>query len=114
MSKFDLSEIAFQDLVKLRSELDASIDNRKEEEKLQLFHEIRKKILDRGFSMEEIFGGDEFAKQLKYRPPIAPKYHNPDNPKQTWSGRGRKPNWVVAFLEQGWELDALLIEKEES
>ena len=23
-----------------------------------------------------------------------PKYRNPDNPDQTWTGRGKKPNWL--------------------
>ena len=27
-----------------------------------------------------------------------PKYRNPDNPLQTWSGRGKKPNWVIQHL----------------
>jgi DNA-binding protein H-NS len=32
---------------------------------------------------------------------VAPKYRNPDDPGQTWTGRGRKPNWLVAELEAG-------------
>jgi len=111
MSKFDLSEIAFQDLVKLRNELDTSIDNRREEEKQQLLWDIREKITERGFSMTEIFSRDEIIKHLKSRSPVFLKYHNPDNPEQKWSGRGRKPNWVIALLEQGRSLDELLIEK---
>ena len=27
-----------------------------------------------------------------------PKYRNPENPMQTWSGRGKKPNWVIQHL----------------
>nr|VFK80760.1 MAG: DNA-binding protein H-NS [Candidatus Kentron sp. SD] len=112
MSKFDLSEIAFQDLVKLRDELNASIDNRRETEKQQLFQEIRHKILERGFTMAEIFGGDELLKSFKHRAPIAPKYQNPDNPDQQWSGRGRKPGWILALLEEGRTLDDLRIGEE--
>nr|VFK37802.1 MAG: DNA-binding protein H-NS [Candidatus Kentron sp. TC]VFK41712.1 MAG: DNA-binding protein H-NS [Candidatus Kentron sp. TC]VFK53756.1 MAG: DNA-binding protein H-NS [Candidatus Kentron sp. TC] len=112
MSQFDLSEIAFQDLVKLRNEVDASIDSRREMEKQQLLQEIRQRIAEKGFTMAEIFGENELAKNLKNRLPVAPKYHNPDNPKQKWSGRGRKPGWVVALLRQGRNLDDLLIEEE--
>ncbi len=39
----------------------------------------------------------------------APKYANPKNPTQTWSGRGRKPGWVVAALEDGKSIDDLTI-----
>ena len=29
-----------------------------------------------------------------------PKYRNPDNPMQTWSGRGKHPNWVIQHLAE--------------
>ncbi|WP_299681372.1 H-NS histone family protein [uncultured Roseobacter sp.] len=35
------------------------------------------------------------------------KYENPDNPKQTWSGMGRKPAWFIAHLEAGKKLEGL-------
>nr|VFK08593.1 MAG: DNA-binding protein H-NS [Candidatus Kentron sp. LPFa]VFK09528.1 MAG: DNA-binding protein H-NS [Candidatus Kentron sp. LPFa]VFK25125.1 MAG: DNA-binding protein H-NS [Candidatus Kentron sp. LPFa]VFK60738.1 MAG: DNA-binding protein H-NS [Candidatus Kentron sp. UNK]VFK69448.1 MAG: DNA-binding protein H-NS [Candidatus Kentron sp. UNK] len=113
MSKFDLSEIDFQDLVKLRNELDASIDSRREMEKQQLLQEIRQRIAERGFTIAEIFGGDEITRNTKSRPPVAPKYHNPNNPDQKWSGRGRKPGWVLALLQEGRSMNDLLIEGED-
>ena len=32
---------------------------------------------------------------------IAPKYHNPDNKLETWTGRGLQPRWLVAKLSKG-------------
>jgi len=32
---------------------------------------------------------------------LSPTHRNPDNPAQTWSGRGRKPRWLVAALDAG-------------
>ncbi|HEX2656422.1 MAG TPA: H-NS family nucleoid-associated regulatory protein [Xanthobacteraceae bacterium] len=32
---------------------------------------------------------------------IPPKYQNPDNPAQTWTGRGRSPLWVTKLLMEG-------------
>ncbi len=40
---------------------------------------------------------------------VAPKYVNPDNPSETWSGRGRKPNWLVAKLKKGGKIEAFAI-----
>ncbi|MBF0140586.1 MAG: H-NS histone family protein [Magnetococcales bacterium] len=37
------------------------------------------------------------------------KYQNPADPKQTWSGRGRKPGWVLSHLGAGGQLEALEI-----
>ena len=41
--------------------------------------------------------------------PVAPKYRNPENPSETWAGRGLKPRWVVAALKGGHKLEDLLI-----
>jgi DNA-binding protein H-NS len=40
---------------------------------------------------------------------VAPKYRNPDNSSETWSGRGRKPKWVDEQLAAGKSQEALLI-----
>nr|VFJ62500.1 MAG: DNA-binding protein H-NS [Candidatus Kentron sp. FM]VFJ62976.1 MAG: DNA-binding protein H-NS [Candidatus Kentron sp. FM]VFK14306.1 MAG: DNA-binding protein H-NS [Candidatus Kentron sp. FM] len=88
MSRFDLANVDFQELIKLREELDASIEERREEEKQQLLQDIRQMVLANGFSMGEIFSGGELVKERRV---IEPKYQNPDNLEQKWSGRGRKP-----------------------
>ena len=33
------------------------------------------------------------------------KFVNPDNRSETWTGRGRKPNWLVAKLNKGAKMD---------
>jgi DNA-binding protein H-NS len=40
---------------------------------------------------------------------VQPKYRNPDNPAETWAGRGQKPRWMVAALARGRSLDDFLI-----
>lgn len=40
---------------------------------------------------------------------IPPKYRNPADPAQTWTGRGRPPHWAKALLEAG-RLELALIE----
>jgi DNA-binding protein H-NS len=39
---------------------------------------------------------------------VAPKYRNPANPEQTWTGRGVSPSWVQALKASG-TLDSALI-----
>lgn len=43
---------------------------------------------------------------------VAPKYKNPDNVFETWTGRGKQPKWVVAALAGGKTLEQLLIERD--
>jgi DNA-binding protein H-NS len=40
---------------------------------------------------------------------IAPKYRNPDNHAETWTGRGKKPLWVEKRLSAGESLDSIKI-----
>jgi DNA-binding protein H-NS len=39
---------------------------------------------------------------------VAPKYRNPANPEQTWTGRGVSPSWVQSLKAAG-TLDSALI-----
>ena len=39
------------------------------------------------------------------RGPVAPKYRNPENPSETWAGRGLKPRWLAAALRAGKKLE---------
>ena len=40
---------------------------------------------------------------------VAPKYRNPDNKNETWTGRGGQPRWVVAKLKAGKKLEDMKI-----
>jgi DNA-binding protein H-NS len=44
-------------------------------------------------------------------PPVVPKYRNPLNPSETWSGRGKKPRWLRPQLRAGRKLDDFLIDR---
>ena len=40
---------------------------------------------------------------------VAPKYRNPENPKETWTGRGKQPRWLAAYTAQGRDAAEFLI-----
>ena len=42
-------------------------------------------------------------------PPVVPKFANPDDPSQVWSGRGKQPQWVKEKLASGLALEDLSI-----
>ena len=44
-------------------------------------------------------------------PSVAPKYRNPDQPSETWAGRGKQPRWLVAQLRAGKRIDDFRIMK---
>lgn len=56
------------------------------------------------------FGGSpKDVPQRRPYPKVEPKYRNPTNPLETWSGRGKMPRWVVELLATGANLDELRI-----
>jgi DNA-binding protein H-NS len=40
---------------------------------------------------------------------VAPKYRNPENPAETWAGRGLKPRWLAAAIKSGKKLENFAI-----
>ena len=52
-----------------------------------------------------------FDRKRRPYPPVRPKYRNPKNPAETWSGRGRLPRWLRPQLRGGRKLDDFLIEQ---
>ena len=43
-------------------------------------------------------------------PPVPPKYCNPDQPSETWAGRGKQPRWLVAQLKSGRRIEDFRIQ----
>ena len=44
-------------------------------------------------------------------PAVAPKYRNPDQPSETWAGRGKQPRWLIEQLRSGRRIDDFRIKK---
>ena len=75
-----------------------------------------------GYTIEELFGSapkrgrKPAAKKAAAKPArklgkVAPKYRNPAHPKETWTGRGKQPRWLVALTAKGKKADDFLIKK---
>lgn len=76
--------------------------------------EVRAKIdavlASAGLTLSEVYSirGGKTAKGPKAA--VAPKYRNPENSAQTWSGRGKRPIWFnEALKKKGVTVESLLI-----
>lgn len=38
-------------------------------------------------------------------PPVFPRFRNPEEPSQTWAGRGKQPRWMSKLLKSGKQMD---------
>src|SRR6202048_1007984 len=43
-------------------------------------------------------------------PQVFPKYRNPAEPSETWTGRGKQPRWLTAQLKSGKQLEDFRIQ----
>lgn len=69
--------------------------------------ELAALALAKGYTIEELFGKGRRAASKRGKVP--PKYRNPDDSTQTWSGRGKRPRWFQAALDAGRSPDSMLI-----
>jgi DNA-binding protein H-NS len=99
-----LKTMSVAKLQDLKSQVEAAISTKVSERRHELESELSK--LD-GYS-----GGAR-----RGRPPgrggprgaVAPKYRNPENPAETWAGRGLRPRWLVAALKGGKKVEDFAI-----
>jgi DNA-binding protein H-NS len=101
----DLDRLSLKELKSLQSQVTASIASFEERKKKEAVAELEEKARSLGFSLNELLS---VAKSRKLAPG-KPKYANPANRTETWTGRGRKPRWVEAALKAGKSLDDLAI-----
>ena len=53
--------------------------------------------------------GDVKAVSTKEKKKVEPRYRNPANVEETWTGRGKQPRWLAAQLAAGKQLASFLI-----
>ncbi len=101
----DLNEMELYELKKLQKDVTKAIESYEDRKRKEALAEVDALARERGFTIEQLVG----VAPTRSRKPVAPKYANPADPSQTWTGRGRKPKWVVAALNAGKTLDDLAI-----
>lgn len=90
----------------------------------QVRTQINKIIHSSGYTFEELFGGSPVkatksstASSRKTKGPpkgskVDAKYRDPANAENTWTGRGKQPRWLAAYIATGRKAEEFLINKE--
>ncbi|WP_174875617.1 H-NS family nucleoid-associated regulatory protein [Vogesella oryzae] len=105
----DLSTLDFSALLQLRTDVDAEIRRRESEEKAKAAKQVMELIRTHGLDLQELANKSVKAVATTARKPVDAKYRHPDDASLSWTGRGRKPLWVVTWLDAGRTLEELLI-----
>lgn len=104
----DLTALTVAELKKLLSDIPKEIMRREKSEKARIRKELEALAATKGYSLEELIAdAEENIKRVSK--PVAAKYRHPEDHSLNWSGRGRKPSWVVEFLAKGGKIESLAI-----
>jgi DNA-binding protein H-NS len=98
MGAIDFELMSLDELWSLHERLAEMLAERLTLEKAAL--ETRLKKLNQTEAAPKI-EGNVSARERRAYPVVIPKYRNPDDPSETWSGRGKQPRWLVALLGAG-------------
>jgi DNA-binding protein H-NS len=95
----NLKSMSIDKLSKLREQVAAALNAKAIEE--------RRAVQDQLSKLDRLAAGGSRGKGVRggLRGAVAPKYRNPDNPEETWAGRGLKPRWLAAALKTGKKLE---------
>ncbi len=96
----DFESMSVKELKEIEARVSRAISIAKERERSELKQRMEEMASNSGFSLNELLGG-----RTNKGKTVAPKYMNPDNASETWTGRGRKPRWLVAKLDQGAKIE---------
>lgn len=94
----DLAGMSRKDLEKLQADVQKALQQVSKTELKEAKKAAEKAAAKFGFTLAEVTGGT--GKSGK-KAAAAPKYANPDDATQTWSGRGRQPQWFKAAISAG-------------
>jgi DNA-binding protein H-NS len=114
--KLNLAAMSVDEMWQLHEEIGKILSVRLTSEKREL--EKRLAQLRRERESRQSGAEDERASPSQHRerrayPRVFPKYQNPDQPSETWSGRGKQPRWLAAALKTGRTIEDFVIQKPE-
>jgi DNA-binding protein H-NS len=116
----ELTKLTLGELKRLKSRVETEIGRRSNNTRRDLLKKIHKMTAEAGLSISEILGKVAPSKTTRAKRgakkattgskgKVAPKYRNPQDTSMTWTGRGRKPQWVTKALAAGKKIEELLI-----
>jgi DNA-binding protein H-NS len=110
-SNINFSLMSVDELWQLHEEIGQVLSARLTSEKQTL--ERRLAQLRRDIDLPQAASSGVTNARRKYRR-VFPKYRNPNQPLETWTGRGKQPRWLAAALKTGHKIEEFVINPPES
>jgi DNA-binding protein H-NS len=105
----------YEQLLKDKEELEAKIEEARKSEVSLIITDILEKIASYKLTAEDLgfktakTPGRKAGGTPKEKTEKVVKYRNPEEPEQTYSGHGRKPDWLKAKIAEGKTLEQFAV-----
>ena len=103
MRNSKLSEMSLDELWDLHERVGAILSDRIEDEKKKLEQQLNQLA-------RRVTELSPRSPQRRSYPKVEAKFRNPDNPSDTWSGRGKTPRRLASLIAAGRKLDEFRIQ----
>ena len=101
----DLNTLSLDELKKLKRDVEKAITSFEERRLLDARKKLEDYAKEIGVDLNEVVALKKVAKNVN-----PPKYRNPTDATQTWTGRGRKPKWILEAVDAGKDIASFEIQ----
>jgi len=105
----DISNLSVEELRKLKAEAEALIETKKDQAIEDAYNKIIEVAESAGLTLEQFIEYGAQKRKKATRKAVEPRYRNKKDTSETWTGRGKKPRWLVGEIEKGAKLEDFLI-----
>jgi len=111
----DIKSMSKRELEALKARIEKQLERLQKADRKKAMEAAEAAAKQHGFSLAELAGAAP-AKAARPKKTAKPakaasvaRYANPDDPAATWTGRGRRPEWIKAGLAAGKSLEDFAI-----
>ncbi|MGV6812991.1 MAG: H-NS histone family protein [Brevirhabdus sp.] len=105
----DIKSLSLAELKSLEKKVAKAIATHEVRQKKAALQALEAKAKEMGYSLSELTGAEPAPVKKRTAKAGVAKYKNPMDAKQTWTGKGRRPQWVLDALEAGKSMDDLAV-----
>jgi len=109
--KFDFDAMTVDELWQMHEKLSQVLSVRLTSEKRELEKRLAQLRREKEMRISEPVEVSLAPRERRKYPRVFPKYQNPNEPSETWSGRGKQPRWLTAALKTGHSIEEFVIRK---
>jgi DNA-binding protein H-NS len=117
IKKLNLASMSVDEMWQLHEEIGRVLSLRLTSEKRELekrLAQLRRETETHQLDSEDTHSLKSVPRARRKYPRVFPKYRNPNEPSETWSGRGKQPRWLAAALKTGHTIEEFAIGGAES